>query len=276
MRSKLPVEVHPVADLFPLMSDEEYAGLKQDIAENGLREPMTMWQSKLIDGRNRLAACLELGLDWEGYLQELDADTDPVKWAVSHNLHRRHLTTSQRAMVAARIIDIYKEHAKERMKRKPKGRFTCHCGEQFDSDVWHCEKCGHHWHTSDDVCKNCRSTNAEPVAMEKLPYQNGTARDEAGKAVNVSGKLVDAAAVVLERGSKDLIAKVDAGEVAVSKAAQIAKTVEKREQIKAIEQPAPKPERDVFKRLRAVFDAMTEAERQTAVDMWADWISETR
>jgi hypothetical protein len=246
MRSKLPVDIHPVADLFPLMSDEEFAGLKDDIDTNGVREPMTMWQSKLIDGRNRLAACVELGIDWEGHLQELDTDTDPVAWAISHNLHRRHLSTSQRAMVAARIRDIYDEQAKER-KKETEGR----------------------------------PKNGENKPVEILPPVS-KARDAAGSAVNVSGKLVDAATTVLEQGSKELIAKVDSGEVTVSKAAKIAKTVDKKQQVKAAEKPSQKitkkpelkPERGVFGELRELFDSMTIGERKQAALMWADWIAE--
>ncbi len=48
--------------------------------------------------------------------------------------------------------------------------------------------------------------------MVNLPEPTSTSRDAAGAALNVSGSLVDRAAVVLEKGSKDLIAKVEAGE----------------------------------------------------------------
>lgn len=249
MRSKLPVDVHPVADIFPMMNEEEFAGLKEDIEKNGVRDCLTMWQGKLIDGRNRLAACLDLGIDWEGYLEELDDDADPVAFVLSHNLHRRHLSTSQRAMVAARVLDVYEERAKERQKRKAKS------------------------------------------VVENLPQQNGSkARDEAGAALNVSGKMVDAAATVLECGSKDLIAKVESGEVAVSKAAKIAKEVPKAQQVKEAEKPRAKPERiiekadhpkpepptrNVFGDLRRVFDSMNDLERSQAYGMWEMWIADT-
>ena len=99
-------EIHPVADLFPLMSEAEYQGLKEDINENGQRESIVVWCEQIIDGRNRLRACNELGKTPE--YCELDEDVDPLKYVVSHNLHRRHLTTSQRAMVAAGIANLQK------------------------------------------------------------------------------------------------------------------------------------------------------------------------
>jgi|688.fasta_scaffold42858_9 hypothetical protein len=97
-------EIHPAATLFPMMSDEEFAGLKADIEENGLREPIVVWCDQVIDGRNRLKACEEIGVDpafWE-----LPDECDPWKFVISHNLHRRHLTSSQRAMVAAKLANI--------------------------------------------------------------------------------------------------------------------------------------------------------------------------
>jgi hypothetical protein len=43
------------------------------------------------------------------------------------------------------------------------------------------------------------------------PIKTGDARDQAGAAVGVSGKLIDAATKVLEQGTPELIAAVDAG-----------------------------------------------------------------
>lgn len=101
---KQQFEIHPAATLFPLMTEEEYQGLKQDIAENGQREDIVVWCGKLIDGRHRLRACEEL--QRQPSIAELDEDQDPWKYVISHNLHRRHLTTSQRAMVASKLATL--------------------------------------------------------------------------------------------------------------------------------------------------------------------------
>lgn len=62
---------HDVCTIFPMMSPDEFAGLKADIQANGQREPVWTYQGKLIDGRNRLKACEELGVkprteEWDG------------------------------------------------------------------------------------------------------------------------------------------------------------------------------------------------------------------
>ena len=96
--------IHPAAELFPMMSEEQYCQLKEDIRVNGQCEDIVVWKGLLVDGRNRLRACDELGI--EPHIAELMDETDPVTYVISHNLHRRHLTTAQRAMVADRLATL--------------------------------------------------------------------------------------------------------------------------------------------------------------------------
>ena len=97
-------EIHPAAELFPMMTTDEYQGLKTDIIENGQLQPIIIWQGKVLDGRNRLLACRELGL--QPYVETIRDNEDPCKYVISHNLHRWHLTTSQRADVAAKLATL--------------------------------------------------------------------------------------------------------------------------------------------------------------------------
>jgi hypothetical protein len=92
-------KIHPAAEMFPMMAEEEFAALKADIAERGQQEAIVYWKGELIDGRNRLRACQELKLvPNEG---ELDESSDPVAYVIGANLHRNHLTKGQRSMVAS-------------------------------------------------------------------------------------------------------------------------------------------------------------------------------
>ena len=45
-----------------MMSPDEFDGLKQDIRANGLRTPVLLYENKVLDGRNRYAACREIGV----------------------------------------------------------------------------------------------------------------------------------------------------------------------------------------------------------------------
>jgi hypothetical protein len=111
---KQQFEVHPAATLFPSMTEAEFQGLKQDIKENGQREDIVVWCGKLIDGRHRLRACEELQRNPS--IAELDEDQDPWKYVISHNLHRRHLSETQRETVAAKLAKLKhgdNQHKKE-------------------------------------------------------------------------------------------------------------------------------------------------------------------
>ncbi|MBX3288390.1 MAG: hypothetical protein KF855_03500 [Acidobacteria bacterium] len=101
------LEYHPLANLFPLMHGEDFDRLVADIKANGQLESIWTFQGKIIDGRNRYRACLQLGrepqcLEWKGN------EDDLTSFIVSLNLHRRHLNESQRAMVANRLANLEK------------------------------------------------------------------------------------------------------------------------------------------------------------------------
>jgi len=99
-------EFHELCRIFPRCTDEELQLLVSDIRENGLQTPITLYEGKILDGRNRYLACQMLHKEPE-YV-EFDGDA-PLPFVVSRNLCRRHLTESQRAMVAAAIIELQRK-----------------------------------------------------------------------------------------------------------------------------------------------------------------------
>lgn len=99
-------EVHPAATLFPMMDAESFERLKADIKENGQDQRITFFNGMVLDGRNRLKACQELRIEPRTEEIDDDGEFDPFKWVLSINLHRRHLTESQRSIVAAKLANM--------------------------------------------------------------------------------------------------------------------------------------------------------------------------
>ena len=97
------MEYHQIANIFPMMGEQELEELADDIMENGLHQPIVMYQGQILDGRNRYQACLLSGLEPEFAQYEGD---DPLNYVLSLNLHRRHLTASQRASLGVEIANM--------------------------------------------------------------------------------------------------------------------------------------------------------------------------
>ena len=97
--------VHPAADVWPMIGDDELTQLAADISENGLIDPIVVGEvdgkMMLIDGRNRLAACGMVGV--EPTVEQLNGH-DPVAYILSKNENRRHMKKYQRAMAVAMMF----------------------------------------------------------------------------------------------------------------------------------------------------------------------------
>jgi hypothetical protein len=129
------IAVHPAAGLFPRPSAEELRALGEDIKQHGLTTPITIFAEllqpgdlnsgfkySLLDGISRLDAMeaanvpfrLVHGKDWDWRIDLSDADSvctvvpsynvDPYDYAISANIHRRHLTTEQRLQLVDEVI----------------------------------------------------------------------------------------------------------------------------------------------------------------------------
>ncbi len=104
---------HPLASLFPLMEGQDFDEFKADIAAHGLREAIWLHpDSSVIDGRNRHRACIET--ETQPRFRTWGGTGSLVAFIVSMNLHRRHLTSSQRAAIALDALPMLEEEARKR------------------------------------------------------------------------------------------------------------------------------------------------------------------
>ncbi len=174
------MKVHPVAQMFPMLSDQDLQRLADSIKRDGLLHPCVRQGDLLLDGRNRYAACAKAGVEvrWEEY----DGDS-PVGYIIASNLHRRHLERGQQIDMAVKLLPHYEEEARRR-----RAHGTTAPGRTLGGD--------------------------HPQAMDRAPR----ARDLAAEAVGLKdGKVVsDAARIRDER--PDLYEQVVADELTVNAA----------------------------------------------------------
>lgn len=95
---------HALSAAFPPMSDAEFGELRADIAENGLRVPITVYEDEVLDGWHRYCACDQVGT--EPRFETFEGDRRAaIRFVVSVNIARRHLSVTDRAMIAATIAN---------------------------------------------------------------------------------------------------------------------------------------------------------------------------
>jgi hypothetical protein len=81
------------------MADEALRKLAEDIKANGLCEPAILAKDgRMLDGRNRMLACEMAGVELRTVVYEGE---DEIAFVISKNLHRRHLSVAELAMIAA-------------------------------------------------------------------------------------------------------------------------------------------------------------------------------
>lgn len=181
---------HPAADLFPMAQADELDGLTADIAEHGLVESIwTADDGVVLDGRNRLVACHRLGLT--PTVKRYRGD-DPITFAVSLNLHRRHLTVGQQSVLGLELEQLFAEEA--RKKQAEAG------GDKSKTD------------------KTLVADRPQAVDGERAP----TARDRAAAAVGISGRSLGRTKRIAEK-APDLIPEIKAGTLAPDRAEKILK-----------------------------------------------------
>ncbi len=190
MSDVVEFDAHPVADLFPLMSVDELTGLVEDVRSHGLREPIWLHpDGRIIDGRNRYRACLGAGV--EPTFRTWNGEGSLIDFVLSLNLHRRHLSQSQKAALAVKVEEQYAAEAKNRQRE---------AGENHGKS----------------------QETPGPKLVEIVPQGSGgdaKSRERAGKALGVSGRYVQDAKKIAEQ-APDLMSAVESGEMTLPKATQ--------------------------------------------------------
>lgn len=126
--------IHPYCEMFPPMGEKDRANLKASIKEKGgLDDPIIEYDRQVLDGRHRQELCIELGIEPVYKLFQFprncqNKDAELLRFVKSRNLDRRHLTTSQLAMMAAKLATL--KHG-----QRKGGPDAQHCASQLDEAV---------------------------------------------------------------------------------------------------------------------------------------------
>jgi hypothetical protein len=119
--------ISPIAAIFPASTEADYAAVRTRIQQQGQRQPIVLWRGAVIDGRNRLRACRELGIECRAV--EFRGD-DPVEFVLATNTRTHTLDRGQRSallLAARRVYTTQKRKwiADARQEFAPGAREVC-------------------------------------------------------------------------------------------------------------------------------------------------------
>ena len=211
---------HPAADAWPMMDEERYTELVADIGDNGQREPITLCDGMILDGRNRYRACVDL--DIEPLTREYAGNPWDFAWSI--NGERRDIDKVVRALVRKRCRDGSAEWEQARKKIYEDGnrkRSEASKGNQNRSNKRPETVAG---------TKCLRPKSGENVARKALASEAGVSLGTASKAEQIAKR-------------PDLEQKVVAGEMKPAEALREIRSDKRRKELaeaaaKAAEQQA--------------------------------------
>ncbi len=100
---------HPIADLFPPLTGDDYLRLHAEIAQHGIpiTNTVTLFEGMILSGRARagIARQLRIPVPVIRY-EDLGYEGTPLDYAIAQNCYRGHYTVGQRIMIAARIANM--------------------------------------------------------------------------------------------------------------------------------------------------------------------------
>ncbi|MEU5306031.1 DUF5131 family protein [Streptomyces noursei] len=197
--SKLgPFEVHPFADVFPLIEGDEFDDLVRDIKAHGLRDKIVLNHDRtvLIDGRNRYRACDAANVDAEFEVLPQDISESAIlDLIVSKNVTRRQLSAGQRAFLALEYEKAFEADTKE-AQRESARRARDHANAQVTN--------------APIVADPSQSEESEDPGERK-------SRTRAARAVGASPRAVQRAKAV-QTYAPELVEKVRSGEMPLDQA----------------------------------------------------------
>lgn len=103
-------------NLIPEIAKEEFERLKENIKQEGIREPLIIWDNILIDGHNRFKISKELKIDFKTKEKKFKDRQEVLLWIINNQLARRNLSTYDKTLLALKFEEIINKKAKENQK----------------------------------------------------------------------------------------------------------------------------------------------------------------
>jgi N6-adenosine-specific RNA methylase IME4 len=180
-------------NLIPPLTKEEFTQLENNCLDEGIREPIIIWNEFIIDGHNRYEIATRWGLEYKTTEKHFDSEEDVKEWMILNQFGRRNLSNYQRSVLALELESVFKEKAKESKSEKIS-----------------------HFRTTGEIVQN-----SEP--SEKTIHK-------ISNIANVSHDTIAKVKKIEEKAAPEVKEKLATGELSINQAYQDIKKEEKKEQ----------------------------------------------
>ena len=178
------------------LSKSEYELLKNSISNKGLHLPIIVNQNNaILDGHHRYKICKELNIEPRFEAKRFDDPLDEKEFVIEINAQRRQLNDFQKAELAYKLEDLYKEQARLRRLSKLKN-----VKDRLPLSV----SLGSNDHNDND-----NSNTKEEV--------KGRTSEVVSKKNDLSPKTYQRARTIIENGSEEVKEKLRQGKTKISK-----------------------------------------------------------
>jgi site-specific DNA-methyltransferase (adenine-specific) len=181
--------------LIPPLSNEEFKQLERNILEEGIREPLIIWNGILIDGHNRYRIAQEHDMNYETLEKEFDNINRVKEWMINNQFGRRNLSNYQRSVLALQLEDVFREKAKENLKL---------AAEKTNTPL--------------------------PILANPIEIKSIDTRKEISKVANVSHGTLDKVKVIQANATPEVKARLNTGTMSINEAYKEIKKEEKIEE----------------------------------------------
>lgn len=197
--------------LIPPLSPEELRQLESLILADGCRDALVTWNGIIIDGHNRYDICQRHGLTFNQTTMDFE-DREAAKiWVMRNQLGRRNLIEAVRIRIALQMETAIA--AKAKAKQRASG------GDKVS-----------------DTARAVLSNWTEPLDGPVSPSEPVNTRVELAKLANSSTGNIHRAKTVFDKGSDEIKAKMESGEISINAAYKAVRPSPPKEHA---EQPTP-------------------------------------
>ena len=108
---------HRLSSHFPLLNGAEFEELAADIAANDLREPITLYDGAVLDGRNRYRACLNRKIE-PRFETFGGTEAEALAFVISKNIRRRQLSRKEKQEALAKLVAAQPEKSDRQLAKE--------------------------------------------------------------------------------------------------------------------------------------------------------------